>query len=208
MTLQWSKVCFLLFSSRFLLLELVFLIILVCFHLCCVFFSGVLRAIFVLCAVVDPSSRQPNSPTTKLARCGFILLTDWESCHTHTTESLTHTHPSPFSPISIVSVHFSSFSALVLSLSLSLFSGPIRHPAVDPESLESVMMCLYIPCHPFLYDFLNRPDKPTPYKFTLLWWMSEMLFSIQQKWIIFIMPSAKKKHHSVDSFEACIEFNM
>ncbi len=60
-------------------------------------------------------------PDYKHARCGFILLTDWESCHTHNTETMTHTHPLPFSPVSIVSVHFSSFSSsLCLSSIVSL----------------------------------------------------------------------------------------
>lgn len=161
MTLPRSKVCFLLFSSRFLLLELVFLIILVCFHLCCVFWCLACR--FVLCAVVDPSSRQPNSPTTNLhVAVLFCSLIGSPVTLTPQRHILT-LHRSLPSPLCL----FTS-PLFQLSFSVSLFSGPIRRPAVDPESLESVMMCLYIPCHAFLYDFLNRPDS-SPYKFTLFY---------------------------------------
>lgn len=143
--------------------SLCFLIILVCFHLCCVFWCLACHFCFVCrCWSLFTPTQQPDY---KLARCGFILLTDWESCHTHTTETLTHTHPSPFSPISIVSVHFSSFSALVLCLSFlwpykASCSGS-RVPRVGDDvlvySLSSVSVWFLKPTGQFalqIYSFM------------------------------------------------------
>lgn len=59
-----------------------------------------------------------HQPDYKRARCGFILLTDWESCHTHNTDwhmlTLYCSLPSPL-------CQFISppFPALALSLCLS-----------------------------------------------------------------------------------------
>lgn len=112
------------------------------FHFCCVFWCLVIgvSAIFVLCAVVDPSSRQPNSPTTNFCTLRFYFAHLIGSPVTLTAQRLWHIltlYRSLPSPLCLFTSPSLSALALCLSAVVSLCSGPIRRPAVDPESLES-----------------------------------------------------------------------
>ncbi len=95
--------------------DLFLIIIFNFFSFFCVFWCLVIGVSAVLFCVplLIPLHANPTADY-KLARCGFILLTDCESCHTHNTETMTYTHPLLFFPISIVSVNFSSFSSSLL----------------------------------------------------------------------------------------------